>query len=149
MIFHSLAFFATVSFASAMEAFTANIMPLSDKYTVEGITVVMIDEESTAVFYGGHLTGLESSLDASTCNATNGCGLHIHVGMSCENVTTQGGHLYETSEDPWAEARFSTTMEGEAVEGTWLEIGTNDVNGRIMIGKCFWAYNIHRTFYLG
>lgn len=136
MIFHSLVFLASISAASAMEAYTAMIMPLSSNYTAEGTMVVMIEEGSTSIFYGGHFTGLESSLDATMCTAMNGCGLHIHMGMSCDSVETQGGHLYETSEDPWLEARHSTTVDGVLIEGTWLEIGTNDVNGRVVIGTC-------------
>lgn len=139
MIFHSLVFFATVSAASAMEAYMAMIMPLPG-HSAEGTTIVMVEEGSTSVFYGGHVTGLESSLDASTCDAMNGCGLHLHVGSSCENVTTQGGHLYETDEDPWLEARHSTSAEGELLDGAWLEIGTNDVNGKVVIGKFFCSH---------
>lgn len=119
-----------------MEAYTAMIMPLSSNYTAMGTMVVMVEEGSTSIFYGAHVTGLQTSLDAMMCTAMNGCGLHIHMGMSCDDVTSQGGHLYETTEDPWLEARHSTTEDGVLIEGTWLEIGTNDVDGRVVIGKC-------------
>ncbi|GAX25688.1 hypothetical protein FisN_15Lh059 [Fistulifera solaris] len=133
MMFRNLVFLASVGAASSMDVYTAMIMPLSSNYTAEGTMVVMVEEGSTSIFYGGHVMGLESSLDATMCTAMNGCGLHIHVGMSCESVETQGGHLYETDEDPWLEARHSTTADGVLIEGTWLEIGTNEVNGRVVI----------------
>jgi hypothetical protein len=44
------------------------------------------------------------TLMGKDCNFTNGCGVHIHNGTSCFNVTTQGGHYYNKTTypiDPW------------------------------------------------
>jgi hypothetical protein len=74
MMFRKLVFLSSLGAASAMDVYTAMIMPLSSNYTAEGTMVVMVEEGSTSIFYGAHVMGLESSLDAMMCTAMNGCG---------------------------------------------------------------------------
>jgi hypothetical protein len=93
---------------------------------------------STWVGYAGILEGVEPNLLAKTCNATNGCGVHIHNGTACTNTTTQGGHYWvktgTVTVDPWINARYSSDSNGTANFQGVLDIGTTDVNGRVFIG---------------
>ena len=57
---------------------------------------------------------LEHSLDAAagSCVATNGCGLHVHSGESCDTAPLQGGHFYDTEAypvDPWRDVGYRST----------------------------------------
>jgi hypothetical protein len=58
----------------------------------------------------------DSANGGSNCTATNGCGVHVHSGLSCD-ASSQGGHLYSGSLDPWTSVRYSTTTSGG--EGSW------------------------------
>jgi hypothetical protein len=82
---------------------------------------------------------LESYLDGSSssstdCNATNGCGLHFHNGTSCENTTTQGGHLYNetlVTPDPWLTVGYlSTDASGNAYHAHCVSTGVTEFIGR-------------------
>merc|ERR1711865_954536 len=75
---------------------------------------------------GGYAEGLEPDVESyllgtgsQNCNATNGCGAHIHSGTGCEDKDAQGGHYYDETEllaDPWAlESYYQTDGEGMAV----------------------------------
>jgi len=86
--------------------------------------------------YGGFAEGLLPDLEAATCNATNGCGVHIHTGFSCENTTAQGGHYFvdPVMEDPWVEARYSSGADGKASFSGVVDIGsTDDIEGRAFL----------------
>lgn len=55
------------------------------------------------------------------CSATNGCGVHVHVGTgpdACTNTTTQGGHWWNDTAlpvDPWAVVGYlDTSVDGAA-----------------------------------
>merc|ERR1711866_35071 len=45
----------------------------------------------------------------ANCTEKNGCGAHVHSGFSCENTTTQGGHYFNGSVDPWAVVGYTST----------------------------------------
>ncbi len=48
-------------------------------------------------------------------NATNGCGIHIHAGTTCDNATQVLGHYWnesDTAEDPWVDARYGSDESG-------------------------------------
>jgi hypothetical protein len=83
--------------------------------------------------------GLQPNLTASTCNATNGCGVHIHNGTSCDSFLTQGGHYFVNNSvvtvDPWINARYSSDSAGKANFQGVLDIGTNKVDRKVFIGK--------------
>lgn len=93
---------------------------------------------STLVGYAGIVEGVEPNLLAAFCNATNGCGVHIHNGTSCTNTTTQGGHYWvktgTITVDPWINARYSSDTNGTANFQGVLDIGTTDVIGRVFVG---------------
>ena len=89
------------------------------------------------VGYGGHISGLQAGLETATCTATNGCGVHIHAGMGCEDSTAQGGHYFvdPVMSDPWVEARYSSDADGMSTFSDTLMIGTDDIEGRAFVGK--------------
>jgi len=104
---------------------------------VTGLVVVFVGDDST-VGYAGIVEGLMPDLSAFGCNATNGCGVHIHDGKSCENTTLPGGHYFEAPQtvDPWIEERYSSNANGTANFAGVADIGnTNDLEGRAFVGK--------------
>ncbi|CAJ1965219.1 unnamed protein product [Cylindrotheca closterium] len=101
-----------------------------------GSVVVFADtSDGTTVGYGGHVMGLEPGLLASDCPATNGCGVHIHSGMGCEDSAAQGGHYFADPimTDPWITAQYSSDAEGSTTFGASLEMGTVDLEGRAFV----------------
>jgi len=94
------------------------------------------DFVSTVISYGGFLTGVEANLGASTCTDENGCGVHIHAGLSCGTNTEQGGHLFAApiTTDPWVDERYSSDSSGNAQFAGVVDIGTTDLSGRAFVG---------------
>jgi hypothetical protein len=106
---------------------------------VTGFVSIFTDSSAgTPIGYAGIVRGLPTNLLAATCNVTNGCGVHIHNGTDCTNNITQGGHYYVATDtvtaDPWTEARYSSNDNGTANFYGVLDIGTNDVDGRVFLG---------------
>jgi len=132
-----LTFLVYLAFLSSMHAdgmigYMASIEPIGDS-TVSG-TAVVVTMQDGSLFYGGSITGLEANLEASSCDATNGCGFHIHSGSSCEDTVSQEGHYYENlDDDPWVTAQYSSDADGEAMVGELIDIGTTDVSGRAFL----------------
>ena len=119
-------------------AYVADIVPIPGTDSgVNGRVVVFSSTDGSTVGYGGHVTGLPPGLEAATCNATNGCGVHVHSGMGCENTTAQGGHYFvdPVTSDPWVDARYSSSMDGVSTFGDTRAIGTDDLEGRAFVGK--------------
>lgn len=59
---------------------------------------------------------LPASCSDSNMN-TNGCGVHIHEGTSCDRAALIGGHFYKNSAvesvtDPWANVRYFSDTDG-------------------------------------
>jgi hypothetical protein len=119
-----------------LKYYRADIVPLGNG-TVSGTVYVKADPFHTgSLVYGGHLVGLQPNLAAETCNATNGCGVHIHAGYSCNSTATQLGHFFNNQtvpSDPWANQRYSSNPDGVANFASHVELGTTDVNGRAFI----------------
>jgi len=113
-----------------LHSYQAVLSPLGNA-TVDGTVTVIIAQDR--VFYGGFLTGLEPLLAAEDCTATNACGVHIHAGRGCEDAAAQGGHFYETDEDPWLTEMYTSDENGYALVNAWLDIGTTDVFGRAFV----------------
>jgi hypothetical protein len=71
------------------------------------------------------------------CNFTNGCGIHIHNGTSCFNVTTQGGHVYNRTTipiDPWLYTMYhATDANGNAYFSGCVENGVPSFIGNPFI----------------
>jgi hypothetical protein len=77
-----------------LKYYKADIVPLGNG-TVTGTVYVKADPlHSGSLVYGGNLIGLQPSLVAENCTATNGCGVHIHAGYSCNSTATQLGHFF-------------------------------------------------------
>lgn len=110
--------------------FTAETAPIpgTEDYSATGSVSVMANVQdfvNDGVCYMGYAKGLEPDVESfllgtgsQQCNATNGCGAHIHDGFGCENTDAQGGHYYddtELAEDPWQlESYYTTDSSGEA-----------------------------------
>ena len=120
-------------------SYRAKILPLSNTSTTpaHGFVTIFTDISSTVIGYAGIVNNVEPSLLASTCNATNGCGVHIHSGRSCTNTTFQGGHYFSNVSvpiDPWINERYSSDAAGKTNFQSILQIGTVDIEGRAFIG---------------
>ena len=119
--------------------YKATITPIPGVDTsVSGSVVVFADRmDGTTVGYGGHVTGLQANLDATNCPATNGCGVHIHSGMGCEDSAAQGGHYFAdpVTSDPWVTAQYSSDAEGMTTFASSVEMGTIDLEGHAFVGK--------------
>jgi hypothetical protein len=131
--------FASVNAATI--SYRANIAPLSNTSTTpaSGFVTIFTDESLTVIGYAGIVINVEPNLLASACNATNGCGVHIHSGRSCRNVTTQLGHYFNNASvpiDPWIDERYSSDAAGKANFQSIIQIGTIDIEGRAFIGMC-------------
>ena len=132
---------APVYYANAqIVAYRVNIQPLPSTLNLPaaGFATIFTDAATSLTGYAGIVTKLEPNLLASTCNATNGCGVHIHSGKSCNSTATQGGHYYNNVTvpiDPWIDERYSSDTTGKANFQAIVQMGTIDVEGRVFIGK--------------
>jgi hypothetical protein len=134
-----------VAFASSVvlvhatvTVYRANINKLPLGTGPLGFATVFTESDSNYVGYAGIVNGLQPNLTATTCNATNGCGVHIHNGFSCRTFLTQGAHYFVNSSvvtaDPWINARYSSDSNGKANFQGVLDIGTNKVDRKVFIG---------------
>jgi hypothetical protein len=110
-----------------------------DGRNVSGFVSIFVDTSTNSrIGYAGIVEGLNRNNDARTCNATNGCGVHIHNGTSCTSTATQGGHYYVKTNtvpvDPWINARYSSDYNGKSNFDGLVNIGTREVDGRVFIG---------------
>jgi len=137
--------------------FRAEIVELPDA-SVPGVSgTVVAFEDGKAIGYGGFLTGLQSDLEAATCTAENGCGVHVHSGSSCESTATQGGHYYDpevVDVDPWMEARYSSDADGSATFSGVVIPGATAIEGRAFVGEfrsfwisCSYRMRVHGKIY--
>jgi hypothetical protein len=135
--------------------FTAETVPIpgTEDDSATGSVSVMANVQdfvSDGVCYMGYAKGLEPDVESFSlgtgsqqCNATNGCGAHIHAGSGCENADAQGGHYYddiEVAEDPWnLESYYTTDSSGEtALIGCAITgYGASEYDSR--------AFIVHRT----
>lgn len=112
--------------------------PSSTFQDLDGFVAIFTESGTLSLGYAGIIEGVEGDLLAASCNATNGCGVHIHNGTSCSNTTTQGGHYYviseDVTEDPWIDARYSSDADGKSNFQGLLNIGTTDIDGRVFLG---------------
>jgi hypothetical protein len=95
--------------------------------------MVAVFSDASLVGFSAMLKGLEPS--RSDCSAaTNGCGIHIHTGKDCFDAASQGGHYFKGDTDPWEDIRYTTNAMGVAYKSEVLEIGTDDLIGRAVVG---------------
>ena len=105
-----------------------------------GFATIFADTSKSMVGYAGIASNLESDITPSKCTATNACGVHIHSGRSCASAMTQGSNYYNNttvSTDPWKKEEYTTDKNGKANFQSIVNIGTVDIEGRVLIG----AYN--------
>lgn len=128
-------------FVDPVNVYHVRIEPLASNSTTApaatGFATIFTDRSKLLVGYAGIVSNLEPNLLASTCNATNGCGVHIHSGRSCDSTTTQGGHYFNNASvpiDPWIDERYSSDDKGKANFQSIVTMGTVDVEGRVFIG---------------
>jgi hypothetical protein len=133
--------------ADPVIAYRVSIQPLSLSTTAAqaatGFATIFTDTSKLLVGYAGIVSNLEPNLLASTCNATNGCGVHIHSGRSCNSTSTQGGHYFNNASvviDPWINERYSSDTTGKANFQSVLNIGSVDVEGLVFVGTYSGVY---------
>jgi hypothetical protein len=127
----------SIPLATGQTPFEVTISPLGSSNVNGYVTIFTTTGNTSLVGYGGIVYNVESNLNAKTCNATNGCGVHIHNGFSCANSSTQGGHYYNSAVvpmDPWINARYSSDAAGVTNFNGIVTIGTNNISGRVFIG---------------
>ena len=132
-------------------SYLVNILPLriTPTTTASGFVSIFTDDSSFVIGYAGIVQGVEPNLLSSACNATNGCGVHIHSGRSCYNTTTQLGHYFNNASlpiDPWINERYSSDAAGKANFQSIIQIGTVDIEGRAFIGMFQNAVSIMKCF---
>ena len=121
----------------AYRASIKSLVPPSNVSTVNGFVTIFTESNKFTIGYAGIVSNLEANLLDSTCNATNGCGVHIHSGRSCNSTMTQGGHYYSNISvpvDPWIDERYSSDSKGKANFQSILNIGSIDIEGRVFVG---------------
>jgi len=80
------------------------------------------------------------------CNASNGCGVHIHSGFGCEDSTAQGGHWYDSATldvDPWIQVGYKRTDDvGDGEFTACVQVGY-DVKSdpSLLEGRAFVVHN--------
>ena len=140
LLFVSTVCFSAVHAAGVMKPYIAEIKPFpGTSDSVSGKVVVFSMGDETSVAYGGFVSNLENGLEASTCTAANGCGVHLHEGKSCETTDAALGHYFVdtvVAEDPWTEVRYSSDENGDAKFSGIVEVGTDDFVGRAFVGTC-------------
>jgi hypothetical protein len=101
-----------------------------DSSGVDGSATLFTD--GTVVTGAGKVSGL--SADVTDCSATNGCGAHVHSGTSCDSTSGQGGHHYNTEEDPWTTTGYtSTDSDGDARFVFSVDSEGVDIDGRTFV----------------
>jgi hypothetical protein len=116
---------------------TINPLLPTNPYPVFGFATIFTDASRSMVGYAGIASNLEPFITPSKCTVLNACGVHIHSGRSCTNVTTQGGHYFNNITipvDPWIKEEYTTDKNGKANFQSIVKMGTIDVEGRVFIG---------------
>eukprot|EP00543_Licmophora_paradoxa_P007486 CAMPEP_0202449032 /NCGR_PEP_ID=MMETSP1360-20130828/7813_1 /ASSEMBLY_ACC=CAM_ASM_000848 /TAXON_ID=515479 /ORGANISM="Licmophora paradoxa, Strain CCMP2313" /LENGTH=308 /DNA_ID=CAMNT_0049066839 /DNA_START=312 /DNA_END=1238 /DNA_ORIENTATION=+ len=92
------------------------------------------DEDSTSMLFKLNIGGLE--------RLCLGCGVHIHVGTTCESADEVGGHYWNTiifgesdDEDPWNAESYQTDYLGRSTSGFVIDsgFGIKDNTGRAVV----------------
>ena len=120
--------------ADTQNLLSTNTLGLTDADVVSIVTAYAVNDG--LVCYFGSAKQLEPDLlsylnpdliGGMDCNFTNGCGVHIHNGTACDDKATQGGHLYNTPEDPWLYTMYHATDElGDAQFAGCVETGVEE-----------------------
>lgn len=100
------------------------------------VGVYQVDVDTQFLQYS--LSGLDLACTAEYDQVKNGCGLHIHKGVTCASAADVGGHHYDDSisDDPWLPMRYVADSSG-TFSGTTVAIKTGipigDLYGRALV----------------
>ena len=83
---------------------------------------------------------VKASCDAPE-SKPNTCGIHIHVGTSCEKAENVGGHLFGGDKDPWTGANgfyYSNNVMyrmnvGVSSSFSIIEKNTHELEGHVLV----------------
>ena len=104
--------------------------------TVTG-TVMLSPMTGTDVMFSWELSNLEANLcDTVPAGVGNACGIHIHVGKTCNVAADVGGHYYNSTltSDPWSPITYTTAAGSTDATGTsTVSIGEADIEGRAFV----------------
>lgn len=87
-------------------------------------------------FHGGdHNCGITTYPNG---RVSNDCGVHIHVGRTCDVADEVGGHYYHTSVDPWTHVHYSSyggkaISSSDRVEAMLSAFGISGIIGRAVV----------------
>lgn len=93
---------------------------------VQGVVDAYRGDMTTSVTLMWELEDVDTRcLEGAADDIKNGCGIHIHEGMTCEDASEIGGHYYNKdtmSDDPWLPVKYVAT--GSTSKGSArLEMG--------------------------
>jgi len=96
---------------------------------------VMTDRQNVLMRWS--MTGLEGEGCAETppAGVANACGIHIHEGRTCENISAPLGHYYDVDymkEDPWPTVSYSTIPDQGDLRGEF-SASTGNLNETIPV----------------
>jgi len=72
------------------------------------------------------LVGLDTACVSGAGNSvTNGCGIHVHEGLSCDVAADVGGHYYSSdlNDDPWGDVVYVSDGSGRSSSSTTVSTG--------------------------
>lgn len=120
--------------------YVAEIAPFGNNPKVSGmVRIFTSNQHPDIIAYYGTVEGVEADLSLEqngNCTATNGCGVHIHAGYSCETPELQMGHLYNATKltvDPWLVERYDSDSDGIGRYSGVVDQGTSDIAGRAFV----------------
>lgn len=117
------------------QTFVATLLTVDNSTSKVYGTVAVFIGTNGSLAYTGNLFDAQPNLNAASCNATNGCGVHIHDGIGCASPSQYGGHFYEppVTSDPWLSQKYSTDSTGEAQFCGQVVAGSTNVSGKPFI----------------
>ncbi|CAK0869060.1 unnamed protein product [Prorocentrum cordatum] len=163
LVVHALAGGARVACAEVVAGPTASAASFSrypgyaGPLSVEGtVSIARSDSESQVLAWD--LTGVDGACaPGASAGVPNGCGIHVHVGSSCDTAEGVGGHLYSqgagSSSDPWDEVAYVATdvANGSGASSGVASVGTGlslpELVGRSLVVAVRWR--AHRVRDLG
>mmetsp|Transcript_28130 Transcript_28130/g.39573 ORF Transcript_28130/g.39573 Transcript_28130/m.39573 type:complete len:178 (+) Transcript_28130:139-672(+) len=80
---------------------------------------------------------------STSVTESNGCGIHIHAGISCHNAVDVEGHFWKIpafDSDPWSPVRYNADSQGKSTYKTEME-GGNGYGADMNFGRAFVIHN--------
>jgi hypothetical protein len=140
---------AVLSTAEPTALGVSNFMPYPGYNYIGGLTVsgaVRIraaDDDSTSQTLEWYLEGIDAACTSGAGDTvTNGCGIHVHSGTTCEDASSVGGHFYDGKTDPW----LDVTYVAETDDGLTFSYGNTTVTTGVTLsdleGKAFVVHEL-------